>query len=152
MMDVISAIMHDEPPPLLSAAPHLPKELQRIVHKALKKKRDSRYHTVHDLLTDLKELRDEMHIESRLERTAVPDRPERQDSISSGSKLSSSSGGMKDALLLTEFDNTTGEAVFDQTLRMALSFSLAQSPFLDILSDNAVSQTLRQRGGNLMSE
>lgn len=95
MMDVISAIMHDEPPPLLAAAPHLPKELQRIVHKSLKKKRDSRYQSIHDLLTDLKELRDELHIESRLERTAVPDRPERQDSISSDSKLTSSSGGMK---------------------------------------------------------
>jgi len=146
MMDVISAIMHDEPPPLLTAAPHLPKELQRIVHKSLKKKRDSRYHTVHDLLTDLKELRDELHIESRLERTAVPDRPERQDSISSGSKLTSSSGGMKDALLLTEFDNSTGESIFDQTLRMALSFSLAQSPFLEILSDDKVGQTLRRMG------
>jgi len=146
MMDVISAIMHDEPPPLLAAAPHLPKELQRIVHKSLKKKRESRYHTVHDLLTDLRELRDEMHIESRLERTAVPDRPESQDSISSGSRLSTNSGRMKDPLLLTEFENTTGEAVFDQTLKMALSFSLAQSPFLDILSDNAVSQALRQMG------
>src|SRR2546423_8371887 len=50
MMDVISAVMNSEPQPLQSLAPHLPKELIRIVHKTLKKKREQRYQTTRDLL------------------------------------------------------------------------------------------------------
>jgi len=52
----------------------------------------------------------------------------------------------REQLLLTDFENTTGEAIFDHTLKMALSFSLAQSPFLDILPDTKVAQTLRMMG------
>src|SRR5258706_565885 len=48
--------------------------------------------------------------------------------------------------VLTEFENTTDEAIFGQTLKMALSFSIAQSPFLDIVPDSRVSQTLRLMG------
>jgi len=144
-MDVVSAIMNTEPPPLSTAAPHLPKELQRIVHKALKKNRDHRYQTTRDLLIDLKELRDELQIESKLERTAVPSKPETQASASVP-RLSNSSGALKEALLLTEFENATGDTIFDHTLKVALSFSLAQSPFVDILPDNKVSQTLSMMG------
>jgi hypothetical protein len=98
------------------------------------------------LLTDLKDFRDEMLLEAKLEQTAVPNKVEKSETNeTSAPKLSTSSGGrLKEALLLTEFENTTGEAIFDQTLKMALSFSLAQSPFLDILPDNKIAQTLRQ--------
>lgn len=67
LMDIISAIMNNEPPPLKKFAAHLPKELFRIVHKTLKKKREQRYHSTKDLLNDLKELRDEILLESKLE-------------------------------------------------------------------------------------
>jgi serine/threonine protein kinase len=146
MMDVIQAIINSEPPPLRTFAAHLPKELIRIVHKTLKKKRAERYQTTRDLLTDLKDLRDELQQESFLEKTAVPNKSEKSETNqTSVPKVSTSSGGrMKDALLLTEFENTTGEAIFDQTLKTALAFSLAQSPFLDIVPDAKVAQTLRQ--------
>src|SRR5688500_17504357 len=39
----------------------------------------------------------------------------------------------RDPLLITDFENTTGEAIFDRTLKTALTFSLGQSPFLDIV-------------------
>jgi serine/threonine protein kinase/Flp pilus assembly protein TadD len=145
MTDTLSSIISSEPQPLSTLAPHLPRELQRIVQKTLKKKRDQRYHSTRDLLVDLKELRDELQMEAKLDHTAVPSKPE--VSQPSDPRHSTSSGhGVKDSILLTEFDNTTGEPVFDQTLKMALAFSLAQSPFLDIVPDSKVTQTLRLMG------
>jgi serine/threonine protein kinase/lipopolysaccharide biosynthesis regulator YciM len=145
MMDVITAIINSEPQPLQRFAAHLPKELQRIVHKALKKKREQRYHSTRDLLNDLKELRDELAQESYLERTAVPNKAEKSETNqTSAPKLLTSSGGrMKDSLLLIDFENQTGEAIFDHTLKTALAFSLAQSPVIDIAPDAKVAQTLR---------
>jgi len=49
----------------------------------------------------------------------------------------------KDTILLTEFDNRTGEAVFDGTLRQGLAVQLQQSPFLSLFPDNRVRHTLR---------
>lgn len=145
--DTLSSIISLEPQPITSFAPHLPRELQRIVQKTLKKKRDQRYQSTRDLLVDLKELRDELQLEAKLDLTAVPSKPE--VSHPSAPRLSTSSGGgIRDSILLTEFENTTGEPVFDQTLKMALAYSLAQSPFLDIVPDSKVSQTLRLMGRN----
>src|SRR5271154_4617460 len=48
----------------------------------------------------------------------------------------------KDTIVLADFTNTTGEAVFDGTLRQGLSSQLEQSPFLNLLSDERVAQTL----------
>jgi serine/threonine protein kinase/Flp pilus assembly protein TadD len=48
----------------------------------------------------------------------------------------------KDSIVLTEFTNTTGDPVFDATLRQGLSAQLEQSPFLTLLSDERVAQTL----------
>lgn len=48
----------------------------------------------------------------------------------------------KDSIVLTEFTNTTGDPVFDATLRQGLSAQLEQSPFLSLLSDERVAQTL----------
>ncbi len=144
MMDVISAIMNSEPPPLQRFAAHLPKELIRIVHKTLKKKREQRYQTTRDLLTDLKDLRDELHQESFLERTAVPNKAESKEAVSTPKVSTSSGGRLKDSLLLIDFENQTGEAIFDHTLKTALTFSLGQSPFLDIVPDAKVAQSLKQ--------
>lgn len=147
MTDTLSSIISTEPQPVTSLAPHLPRELQRIVQKTLKKKRDQRYQTSRDLLVDLKELRDELRTEARLEQTAVPNRPSPDSGKTSAPHYSTSSGSrVRDSILITEFENTSGEAIFDQTLKMALAYSLAQSPFLDIVPDSKVSQTLRLMG------
>jgi eukaryotic-like serine/threonine-protein kinase len=50
----------------------------------------------------------------------------------------------KDTILLADFTNTTGDAVFDDTLKTALEVSLRQSPFLNVLSDRDVTKTLQQ--------
>ncbi len=51
--------------------------------------------------------------------------------------------GDEDTLVLADFNNTTGDAVFDDTLKQALSVQLGQSPFLNILSDARIRATLR---------
>jgi DNA-binding winged helix-turn-helix (wHTH) protein/tetratricopeptide (TPR) repeat protein len=49
----------------------------------------------------------------------------------------------KDTIVLADFANTTGDAAFDDTLKTALSVSLRQSPFLNVLSDSEVTKTLQ---------
>lgn len=145
MMDVILAVINEEPPPLSTLVPHLPKELIRIVNKTLKKKPNDRYHSTRDLLNDLLDLRDELRQELILERTTVPGKTE-SGQAGAAPKLSMSTGGgskMKDSLLLTDFENTTGEEIFDHALKTALTFSLGQSPFLDIVPEAKVAGALR---------
>jgi len=50
----------------------------------------------------------------------------------------------KDTVVLTDFANSTGDAIFDDTLKTALNFSLRQSPFLSVLPDRDVAKTLQQ--------
>jgi serine/threonine protein kinase/Tfp pilus assembly protein PilF len=52
----------------------------------------------------------------------------------------------KDTIVLTDFSNTTGDPVFDDALKQALAVDLEQSPFLNILSDRRVSETLQLMG------
>src|ERR1051325_5289633 len=52
----------------------------------------------------------------------------------------------KDTVLLTDFVNTTGEPVFDGTLKQALAVQLGQSPYLNIFPDERVNETLRFMG------
>ena len=48
----------------------------------------------------------------------------------------------KDTIIIADFTNTTGDPVFDDTLKQALTIGLRQSPFLNILSDATLKQTL----------
>jgi tetratricopeptide (TPR) repeat protein len=52
----------------------------------------------------------------------------------------------KDTLVLADFVNKTGDAVFDDTLKQALAVDLGQSPFLNIISDRKMAATLRLMG------
>jgi eukaryotic-like serine/threonine-protein kinase len=49
----------------------------------------------------------------------------------------------KDTVVLADFDNSTGDAIFDDSLKTALSVSLRQSPFLNVLSDRKVAKILQ---------
>ncbi len=51
---------------------------------------------------------------------------------------------LKDTIVLADFANSTGDAVFDDTLKTALNVSLRQSPFLNVLPDSEVAKTLQQ--------
>jgi eukaryotic-like serine/threonine-protein kinase len=52
----------------------------------------------------------------------------------------------KDTIVLADFANSTGDAVFDDTLKQALAVNLGQSPFLNIVSEDKVHQTLEMMG------
>ncbi|WP_433969090.1 protein kinase domain-containing protein [Tunturiibacter gelidiferens] len=52
----------------------------------------------------------------------------------------------KDSVLLADFDNKTGDPVFDDALKQALTIGLNQSPFLNIVSDRKIEETLRLMG------
>ena len=62
----------------------------------------------------------------------------------------------KDTVVLADFDNKTGDAVFDDALKQALAVQLGQSPFINILSDRRVNETLglmgRQSGTHISAE
>jgi hypothetical protein len=48
----------------------------------------------------------------------------------------------KDTIVLADFTNTTGDPVFDGTLRQGLAVQLEQSPFLKLVSEQQIQQTL----------
>jgi DNA-binding winged helix-turn-helix (wHTH) protein/tetratricopeptide (TPR) repeat protein len=52
----------------------------------------------------------------------------------------------KDTIVLADFTNTTGDGVFDDTLKQGLSVQLEQSPFLDLVSERKVNETLKLMG------
>jgi DNA-binding winged helix-turn-helix (wHTH) protein len=52
----------------------------------------------------------------------------------------------KDTIVLADFSNTTGDAVFDGTLRQGLAVQLEQSPFLSLISEERIQQILRLMG------
>ncbi len=75
--DVIAAVLTKEPKPLTNVPP----ELAEIVHKTLQKDKRNRYQTAKDLLNDLKEVKQELEIQSRLGRNSVPHLEEPQTQI-----------------------------------------------------------------------
>lgn len=54
--------------------------------------------------------------------------------------------GSKDLILVTDFTNTTGDAVFDGTLKSATAVDLGQSPYLNVLPDSKIQQALKLMG------
>ena len=76
--DSLAALIHVEPEPLDE---NLPAELQRIVRKTLQKDANKRYQTAKDLLIDLEDVKEELKFQSKLERTAAPNRDEAKTQI-----------------------------------------------------------------------
>ncbi len=69
MSETFANLINSEPPPLTRFSSDTPDELQRIVVKTLRKKRDERYQTMKNLLTDLKNLRENLAFDERLEKS-----------------------------------------------------------------------------------
>jgi serine/threonine-protein kinase len=89
-LDVISAILQKEPPPLKSHAPEIPAELQRIVAKALRKDRNERYQTARDLLNDLKDLKEELSFAAKQTRS---DQTEREQTVTASAEAMPTAAG-----------------------------------------------------------
>ena len=69
--EVMSSILEKEPPPLTSYIAHTPAELQQIISKTLRKDREERYQSAHELLKALKDLRHKLEIEADLARATA---------------------------------------------------------------------------------
>src|SRR6202008_4365494 len=52
----------------------------------------------------------------------------------------------KDTIVLADFENSTGDPVFDDTLRQGLSVELQQSPLLNLMTDRQIQQQLALMG------
>ena len=75
--DVIAEILKTDPPPPVEFAPEVPPEIERILGKALRKDRETRYQAVKDLLIDLQDYKKEAEFQSKLQGHRGPfDRPQ----------------------------------------------------------------------------
>ncbi|HEU5458873.1 MAG TPA: protein kinase, partial [Pyrinomonadaceae bacterium] len=77
------SIIDHEPVPLLQHVPNVPRQLERIVAKALAKDRLKRYQTITDFKLDLEQLRDELHTSDSFELIRNAERPTQVDLLSS---------------------------------------------------------------------
>lgn len=72
--EVLAAVLDEkEPPPLARFARNVPRELEHIVSKALRKDPEQRYQTVKDMLIDLKDLRRDLELQAQMERSLPPE-------------------------------------------------------------------------------
>jgi serine/threonine-protein kinase len=76
--DVIAAILTKESATISSHISNVPKELERIINKTLRKDREERHQHIKDLLIDLRDLRRDLEFEAKLERSAAPSKIEEE--------------------------------------------------------------------------
>src|SRR5437016_3623935 len=85
--DVILSIVEREPPPLARYSKDAPAELERIVSKALRKNKQERYQTAKDLALDLKNLKQELEVQARLERSSESGAGRGERLVTSGEQM-----------------------------------------------------------------
>ena len=158
------AILNRAPAPLSGVNSEISPELERIINKALEKDRKLRYQSAADIRTDLQRLKRDS--DSEPVTAAAGKAGLKHAKLSSRFRWLAATGtaivviGLiaggwllfsrkahvltdKDTIVLSDFTNTTGDAIFDDTLKTALNVSLRQSPFLNVLSDSEVVKNLK---------
>jgi eukaryotic-like serine/threonine-protein kinase len=165
--DKVAAVVHDA---LGSATakrsgPRLPPELGTIIEKATQVDRKLRYQNAADIRADLQRLKRDSEWSREFitagEARLKPARKSiRWEAVAGATLLviGLAVGGWllffhkahaltdKDTIVLADFTNRTGDTVFDGTLRQGLSVQLEQSPFLSVISDQQIQQTLQMMG------
>jgi serine/threonine protein kinase/Flp pilus assembly protein TadD len=152
---VLRAILTEQPRLPLELNPGLPRELQRIISKALAKDRADRYQSASEMLADLLKLRDDRPVSAATKRSWG-----RLSFFGVGAATllvaglaylwvgapKSSHITDKDTVLIADFTNNTGDNIWDETLKQWLRVELDQSPYLNVLSDLDVSKLLQYTG------
>jgi len=163
--EICGAILRDEPMQAMRLNPGISPDLDAVIGKALEKDRNLRYQHASDLRTDLQRLKRDTesgrHARVSLSATKAPpaeSQKKRWAIIASAAVLVIAAlvaGGLyyrshpaprltdKDSIVIADFANSTGDAVFDDALKTALAVSLRQSPFLNVVSDDKIARTLQ---------
>jgi len=155
---VFDSILNRTPVPPMRLNPEVPSDLERIMVKCLEKDRNLRYQHASDVRTDLQRLkRDTESARVTINaKTGLATRAGKRWRVivpAAATTLALSLGGYfyfhrtprltsKDTIVVADFTNTTGDPVFDGTLRQGLLAELEQSPFLSLLSDERAAETL----------
>ena len=173
---VTAAILYQAPDPPMHLNPRMPAELEQVITRALEKDSKVRYQSAADIRTDLDRiLRDTESARPRGARPSSVSLRSPTGSAAPAVKKSAARWKIiapiaalltlginvgswlflsrrvhalkaTDTVVLADFANKTNDPVFDGTLKQAVSVSLAQSPFLNILSDEKVRNTLKLMG------
>jgi serine/threonine protein kinase/tetratricopeptide (TPR) repeat protein len=163
---VAAAILHEQPPTPSTLRAELSARFDEIMLKALEKDRALRYATAADLRADLQRLKRDTEagaIPTPVVRS-TPASPARRGvrwlaagvlltiaAVGGGYWYFLSSRGPtpltdKETVVLADFVNTTGDPVFDGTLRQGMAIQLQQSTFLGLASDTRIQQLLGLMG------
>ena len=164
---IAEAILNRVPAAPVRLNPDVSPKLEEIVNKALEKDRKLRYQNAADIRTDLQRLRRDTETRRSSVGGEIPAGAigaEKREGIKTLPYkivaacvviLAVAVAGWfyyrpkapvlteKDTIVLADFANATGDSVFDGTLRQGLSVQLEQSPFLSIISDQKIQQTLQ---------
>jgi tetratricopeptide (TPR) repeat protein len=155
---IFKAILDGTPTPAVRLNPDLPPKLEEIIGKCLEKDRNLRYQHASEIRTDLQRLKrdTESHQSAAPEARLVAPKAAFRGWIALAMVVPAAAAGGyfvlrrsgatltdKDTIVLAEFDNKTGDAVFDDTLKTGLVVSLQQSRFLSLLSDDKVAENLK---------
>ncbi len=159
---ISDSILHKAPVPPVRLNPDLPPKLEEIINKALEKDPQLRYKHAADMRVDLQRLKrdtDSSRIQApdvpaargkKLWKVLVPAVLLTMAALVAGNFYFRSHQTKtltdKDTIVLADFDNKTGDAVFDDTLKQGLSIQLEQSPFLQLISEPKVNATLKLMG------
>ena len=162
---IAEAILNRRPVAPVRLNPDLPPKLEEIINKTLEKDRKLRCQSAAEVRTDLQRLKrdtDSGRAAGAVGKASV--KPTTKSTRFRWMAVMGSTvlviglavGGWllfsrkahaltdKDTIVLADFTNTTGDSVFDDTLKQALAVGLGQSPFQNILSEDKVRQTLQE--------
>jgi len=161
---ISEAILNSTPVAPVRINPDIPPKLEEVIHRAVEKDRELRYQHAADIRAELRRLkRDSDSGRSVTSTTGEAAKSARMSAalrwIASGitaTLIAVAIGAWllsahkvhalteKDTVVLADFANTTGDPVFDGTLRQGLTVQLEQSPFLSLISEQRVQQVLQQ--------
>ena len=154
--ETMAAILNEDPPGI-SQIKHIPPALQWVVQRCLEKSPEQRFQSTSDLAFALNALSGSgASSHSTKAANAATRAGERWKIIAPAAVVVLALSACvhfyfhrkpkltdKDTIVLADFANSTGDAIFDDTLKTALTVSLRQSPFLNVLSDSEVVKTLQ---------